>query len=110
MSKRKDTMSNRSTAFVVIAEFEVLPNSKNEFLALCKFDAERSVTDEPGCQQFDANTSDKSQGTVVLYEVYDDRIAFDLHLTTPHYARFAEGVERLGVINTSVRFLRRQLP
>ena len=46
----------------------------------------------------------------VLYEVYDDRSAFEAHLRTPHYAIFAEAVIRFGVATTQVRLLERQAP
>jgi quinol monooxygenase YgiN len=39
---------------------------------------------EPGCRQFDVCTS-ADDGLVFLYEVYDDRAAFDAHLAAPHF-------------------------
>ncbi|MFC6646014.1 putative quinol monooxygenase [Granulicella cerasi] len=101
-------MENNKAAFVVIAEFEVSAENRREFLELCRYDAEHSVSDEPGCRQFDCSTAEESLESVVLYEVYDDRVAFDAHLQTPHYALFAEGVERLGVQKVRVRFFARQ--
>ena len=95
-------------AYVVIAEFEVSAAHKEEFLELCRYDSTRSVQDEPGCRQFDALTSEAAPESVVLYEVYDDKAAFDAHLATPHYAVFADGVERLGIKERQVRFLARR--
>jgi autoinducer 2-degrading protein len=96
--------------FVVIAEFRVGTEQRAEFLDLCAFDSLRSRTDEPGCRQFDVVSGDEEPEEVILYEIYDDRAAFDAHLTMPHYAVFAEGVERLGVTKTQVRRLARQQP
>lgn len=93
--------------YVIIAEFEVSAQRKEEFLELCRFDSTSSVRDEPGCRQFDALTIDDAPDAVVLYEVYDDKAAFDAHLATPHYATFAEGVKRLEVTQKQVRFLTR---
>ena len=95
-------------AYVIIAEFEVSAAHKEEFLELCRYDSTRSVQDEPGCQQFDALTIDEAPEAIVLYEVYDNKAAFDAHLATPHYALFAEGVERLGIKEKQVRFLTRR--
>jgi quinol monooxygenase YgiN len=95
---------------VVIAEFNVSPTYRDAFLELCRFDAERSVADEPGCSQFDVSTSNENAESVVLYEVYNDQAAFDHHLTTPHYQTFADGVQRLGVQIALVRFFTRQHP
>jgi (4S)-4-hydroxy-5-phosphonooxypentane-2,3-dione isomerase len=107
---KETVLEIRKDAFVVIAELEVPAQHGSEFLELCRFDGEHSVSDEAGCRQFDVNTSDESPETIVLYEVYDDRAAFDFHLTTPHFVVFAEGVERLGVTRKQVRFFRRQHP
>lgn len=94
--------------YVIIAEFEVTAEHKQEFLELCRFDSTSSVRDEPGCRQFDALTIDDAPDAVVLYEVYDDKAAFDAHKATPHYATFAEGVKRLQVTQKQVRFLTRR--
>jgi (4S)-4-hydroxy-5-phosphonooxypentane-2,3-dione isomerase len=103
-------LETRKAAFIVIAELEVPAEHRAEFLELCRFDSEHSVSDEPGCRQFDVNTSDETLETIVLYEVYDDRTAFDFHLTTPHFAAFAGGMERFGVTRKQVRFFGRQHP
>jgi autoinducer 2-degrading protein len=103
-------MTVRTAGFVVIAEFAVSPERRKEFLELCAFDSLRSTSDEPGCRQFDVSASNESPEVVILYEVYDDRDAFEKHLTMPHYAVFADGVKRLEVNKTLVRFLERQYP
>ncbi len=94
--------------YVIIAEFEVRAEHKDEFLDLCRYDSTCSVRDEPGCRQFDALTIDDAPEAVVLYEVYDDKAAFEAHLATPHYATFASGVTRLDVTRKQVRFLTRR--
>jgi autoinducer 2-degrading protein len=96
--------------FVVIAEFAVGPEQKREFLDVCVYDHERSTTDEPGCRQFDVIVSDEAPEAVILYEVYDDKAAFDAHMATPHFAVFMDAVKRLGVTTTRVRTLTRHHP
>ena len=96
-----------SQAFVVIAEFEVAEEHKAEFLEVCRYDSVRSTTDEAGCRQFDVLTSDESASSVALYEVYDDRAAFDLHLTMPHFTVFSDAMKRMGVETKAVRFFAR---
>ena len=103
-------MTTIKTAFVVLAEFEFPLAHRDEFLELCRFDGTRSVADEPGCRQFDVNTTGESPDQIVLYEVYDDAAAFEAHKSMPHYAVFAAGVERLGVQLRSLRFFDRQHP
>ncbi|WP_407192786.1 putative quinol monooxygenase [Bradyrhizobium sp. STM 3566] len=93
--------------FVVIAEFEVKPGAMPDFLALAHDDARCSVADEPGCRAFEVAVTQDALETVVFYEVYDDRAAFDAHLKTPHLARFRAGFPALIVTERAVRFLER---
>lgn len=93
--------------FVVIAEFQVKPGRLADFLALAHDDATSSVSSEPGCRTFDVCVSAAEADTVVFYEVYDDRAAFDAHLETPHFARFRDGFPALIVAERPVRFLAR---
>ncbi len=92
------------TAFVVIATFHVNPGAMNEFLAVAAADARDSVANEPGCQLFDAVIPEDAPDHLVLYEVYDDRAAFEHHLEQPHYAPFRDAVPRLTVGEPVVRF------
>ncbi|WP_238533984.1 putative quinol monooxygenase [Herbaspirillum lusitanum] len=91
------------TAFVVIAEFEVKSAGMADFLALAHDDARHSVADEAGCRQFDVVRFPGSS-RVLFYEVYDDREAFDLHLETPHLARFRAGFPACIERELPVRF------
>lgn len=104
---RTARMSNQPKTFVVLAELSVSELHRTEFLELCAFDSRSSVENEPGCRQFDVLTMGSAPDAIILYEVYDSKAAFDAHLATSHYAAFAEGVARLGVTKTQVRFLDR---
>lgn len=96
-------MTDVATAFVVIAEFEVKSASMADFLALAHDDAYHSVADETGCRQFDVVCFPDST-RVLFYEVYDNRAAFDLHLETPHLARFRVGFPACIERELPVRF------
>ncbi|MDQ0319059.1 quinol monooxygenase YgiN [Pararhizobium capsulatum DSM 1112] len=97
-------------AFVVIAEFQVKPGKLGAFLEAARDDAKHSVADEPGCRQFDVVCLEGTDGTVVFYEVYDSRAAFDAHLETPHLERFRQAFPPLIVEKRRVRFAERQNP
>ncbi len=97
-------------ALVVIAEFQVKPGKMPDFLAAARDDARHSVADEPGCRQFDVICPEGSDDTVVFYEVYDSRAAFDAHLQTPHLKRFQQAFPPLIVEERPVRFSRRDYP
>lgn len=99
-----------SGAFVVIAEFRVKPGSMPAFLEAAVDDARHSLADEPGCRQFDVMEIAGGDGTIVFYEVYDNRAAFDHHLTTPHLKRFQAAFPALVVEERPVRFAGRRHP
>jgi quinol monooxygenase YgiN len=50
--------------------------------------ARRSLEEEHGCRQFDVCTEPQRPGIYFLYELYDDRAAFDVHLASEHFRVF----------------------
>ena len=76
--------------FVVLVRFELEPGRRGEFEALVKRNAAASVRDEPGCRRFDVLTPRDGADSIVLYEIYDDRDAFEAHKRMPHYLSFKE--------------------
>ncbi|MTI16251.1 antibiotic biosynthesis monooxygenase [Rhodobacteraceae bacterium RKSG542] len=97
-------------AYAVIAEFKVKPGCLEQFLEVAREDAEHSVRDEEGCLVFDVNVSAEDENTVILYEVYTSREAFDAHLKTPHLAKFRENFPPLIEDRVPGRFLNRVYP
>ena len=86
--------------YVVTVEFAARPAFADAFLREMVANAAASREREPGCRQFDVCAS-AEDGVVFLYEVYDDRAAFDAHLATPHFEAFnaatADWIERKTV-------------
>jgi len=97
------THASNASAFVVIAEFEVKSAAMADFLVLAHDDAHHSVADEAGCLQFDVVCFPDST-RVLFYEIYRDRAAFDVHLDTPHLARFRAGFPACIERELPVRF------
>lgn len=80
-------------SYVVLPQFDVAEDRLEAFLEAARDDAENSVANEPGCQQFDVFVDRRvSPVKVMFYEVYDDRAAFEAHLKTPHLARFRQAL------------------
>ncbi|WGF87575.1 putative quinol monooxygenase [Marinivivus vitaminiproducens] len=77
-------------AFVIHVDFAIKPEGRERFRELIVENATRSREDEPGCRQFDVTQDPKNPNRIVLYEVYDDRAAFDAHVASSHYALFDE--------------------
>ncbi len=99
-------LSSRTPAFVVIAEFTATDGSLDALVRIASADAAGSVT-EPGCRQFDVSTPVELPNVVILYEVYDDRTAFEAHQKTPHYATFRADVAGVTAGDPVVRFCTR---
>ena len=74
--------------FVIVVEFKIKPGEMQNFRRLIDDNARASVRDEPGCSRFDVLANRKDVNSILLYEIYDDRAAFDAHLKTPHFAVF----------------------
>ena len=75
--------------FAVTVLFRIKPESLADFMPLMIGNARASRAGEAGCQQFDVC---RGENTVFLYEIYDDRADFDLHLTTSHFKAFDAAV------------------
>lgn len=95
--------ASHADAFVIIAEFTVMPDHFEAFKALCQEDAHLSATTEPGCRQFDVCVPEDAPNTVVLYEVYDDEAAFETHRRNAYVLQLVEAADRM----TSGRVVRR---
>jgi quinol monooxygenase YgiN len=78
------------SGFVILAEFRLTPGSTKKFLSLIAENARTSCRTEPGCRRFDVTTASGDPERIMLYEIYDDRAAFDAHLKTKHFAVFNE--------------------
>lgn len=69
-------------------DFRLKPGSRAAFRRLVDDNAIASTREEPGCLRFDVLEPTGERERVVLYEIYDDRAAFDAHLKTAHFAAF----------------------
>jgi (4S)-4-hydroxy-5-phosphonooxypentane-2,3-dione isomerase len=90
---------------VVLVEFQVKPEFVDQFGALILANARDSLKHETGCQRFDVLVGPDDQSRFVLYEIYENDRAFDLHLCAPHYLTFAKAIEG-QIEHKSVRRLR----
>jgi quinol monooxygenase YgiN len=95
--------------YVVTVEFTIDPRQFDLFLPLLLDNARRSRAEEPGCRQFDVSVDDTRQDVVYLYEIYDDRAAFDAHLASPHFVSFAAATAKM-ITHRVIRSWRRIAP
>ncbi len=90
--------------YVVLVEFTAHPGQASAFLAAVRLQAKNSLTREDQCRRFDVCTDPENPASVVLYEIYDSRAAFDAHLASAHMAEFNATVDNM-VASKTVRFL-----
>jgi autoinducer 2-degrading protein len=95
--------------YVVTVEFHIRPPHFAAFLPLMRENAQASLRIEPGCRQFDVCTDPARPSSLFLYEVYDDRSAFEAHLASEHFTRFDAAVRDM-VAGKLVRTLQRVEP
>jgi (4S)-4-hydroxy-5-phosphonooxypentane-2,3-dione isomerase len=74
--------------YVVTVDFKLKPGALGHFRTLIDQNAIDSCKYEPGCHRFDVVVPLNETDAVFLYEIYNDRAAFQTHLKTAHYAIF----------------------
>ena len=95
--------------WVVIADFELKPEGREQFLSIAYQDAKDSLAHEPGCHQFDVLVHLDDPLNVTLYEVYADKEAFEAHLAAPHFMPFRDITPAL-IASQTVRTFTRSAP
>ncbi|WP_424985567.1 putative quinol monooxygenase [Microbulbifer sp. S227A] len=78
--------------FAVVVTFRIRPEHIDAFLPEMMQNAATSLAVEPGCHRFDVCTDEERRDEVFLYELYEDRAAFDVHLHSPHFLAFDDKV------------------
>ena len=79
--------------FVVTVDFEIKSEYINEFRSRVLQQAKDSLNNEEKCLIFDVCYDEKNTNKVFLYEIYQDKEAFDYHLKSDHYLSFDKDVE-----------------
>ena len=75
-------------SYAVCVTFILHPDERDAFLDRVRANARASLEREPGCQVFDVLSDPGLRDRVFLYEIYDDRAAFDAHRATDHFRAF----------------------
>ena len=78
----------------VFVDFKLKPGSFERFFELMKTHAAAS-RQEPGCLQFDMTTPLEGANRLMLYELYEDRAAFDYHASTERIKKHREATKDL---------------
>ena len=73
---------------VVTVTFVTREEYKDEFRHAVMQQADKSLTRESGCHCFEVSRESSSSNRFFLYELYENKAAFDLHLQSDHYHDF----------------------
>lgn len=75
--------------FAILVDFKLTsPSVMADFRTLINENARHSCEREPGCWRFDVLSVPGESDRIVLYEIYKDKAAFDIHLKSAHYRSF----------------------
>ena len=75
---------------MVTVDFGTAPENFDRFRQIMKENAKASVSDEPGCREFNVYENPTVPNRLFLFEVYDDEAAFQQHVNAAHYKHFKE--------------------
>lgn len=79
--------------YVITVSFLIKEPHIKHFLEAMHKQASDSMSLEDGCKQFDVCLSDENPNLIFLYEIYDNKEAFELHLKSDHFQSFSQKVE-----------------
>jgi len=82
--------------FATVGTIEVAPGRRDQLLPLLVAHKARCLNDEPGTLQFEILLPKDDDTKVLLYEVYQDDAAFEVHRTGPSFRRWRE--ETAGIV------------
>lgn len=87
----------------LVVEFKVKPGKREDFLKVIRGHAAGTRQDEPGCLQFDVLIPDEGDDKVLLFEMYKDAAAFDVHVKSPRLKATRSAYEGLYESRTITR-------
>ncbi|MEP3247472.1 MAG: putative quinol monooxygenase [Sneathiella sp.] len=90
--------------FAVLVDFTIKVGFEAQFRAAIMEQARNSLQKETGCHYFDVCVHPEKVTEFFLYELYDDKSAFDTHLASDHFLSFDAQVSP-WVATKSVRIL-----
>lgn len=82
--------------YIITVEFKVHSiEMMRSFIKHVTQNASDSLKFEPGCLRFDVLVPSDSRTSIFLYEIYEDKEAFGLHLISKHFEVFDKNIKNL---------------
>ena len=89
--------------FAIVATFDLAEGRVDEFLPLLLAHRDRCLRDEPGTLRFDVLRPGGEENKILLYEVYTDEAAFQLHWNGPSVAQMRGETAGMAVKLSGIR-------
>jgi autoinducer 2-degrading protein len=83
-----EVLAQSDLPYINSVDIDVAPAQIDNYLTALKENGAASVH-EPGCRAFNIAVSQKDTNHVFVFEVYDNAAAFDSHLETDHFKKYA---------------------
>lgn len=90
--------------YVITVDFRLMPGAMADFRTLIDRNAIDSCRNEPGCRRFDVLVPKGESDRILLYEIYDNRAAFDQHLRMAHFHNFNRDCAALVISKAVAEF------
>jgi quinol monooxygenase YgiN len=87
----------------LIGRIEVAPGSLEKMLPLLAAHRDRCLRDEPGTLKFEVLRPRDEENVILVYELYQDDAAFDVHRNGPSMARFRKEAGEMMARLTATR-------
>ncbi|GLR88692.1 putative quinol monooxygenase [Bradyrhizobium iriomotense] len=85
------------TTLVIMGTFEVAPGKRDQVVPLLMAHRARCLKDEPGTLQFEVVLPRDEESKLLIYEVYENDEAFEVHRNGASIAQWREATAGLGV-------------
>jgi quinol monooxygenase YgiN len=95
-------------SLILAVNIRIKPENVDAFMPMVLANA-RAARQEAGCRQFEVLVDPADRTKIMLFEIYDDEKAFEVHQQTPHFKDYlARAVPLLA--SRERQFLKRALP
>ena len=87
---------------VLAVKYTCPPDKTDAILAALRRMAALVKQNEPGCRAYQVSRSEENPDLLLLYEVYDDQAALDVHASSDHFKEIVQG-EIIAMLESRVR-------
>jgi quinol monooxygenase YgiN len=77
-------------AFVLVANWTAKPGEEDRVRS-CLERLAKAARQEPGCRFYQPCQDPESPGTFLIFEIYDDRLAYEAHGASAHFQEIGAG-------------------